>query len=143
MKKPLHKIQVSQFVKAKREKVFQAWTNPELIKKWSCPEGLKIGAVEADIKVGGRYRTEMRGDEGLFTAIGVYQQIIPNEKIVYTHGWEGPDYTETLVTVEFKEKDGGTEVILTHDRLKSEESAKGHEEGWISTLKNLSRNLFL
>jgi uncharacterized protein YndB with AHSA1/START domain len=141
MKKEEFRVQVVKFVNAKRDKVFDAWTKPELMKRWSCPADLTIGAIEADVRLGGRFRTEMIGRDEVHTATGVYEKVTTNEKLVFTHGWEGPDRIETLVTVEFRDKDGGTEITVTHERLKDANSAKGHEQGWISTLENLAKKM--
>lgn len=139
MKKPSYSLRVSEFIKSPRAKVFKAWVDPDLMKKWFCPEGLRPGKVEADIRVGGKFRGEMIAPDATYTAMGTYQEIIPNEKIVFSHGWEGEEYHETQVTILFKDKDGGTEIILTHEGLLSKESAKGHEEGWRSTLQNWAK----
>ncbi|WP_165782628.1 SRPBCC family protein [Leptospira neocaledonica] len=137
MKTAEYKLQVSKFIKAKREKVFEAWIQPEIMKKWGCPKELKIGEIQMDFRVGGKFRTSMLGNEDVYIATGIYQEIILNEKLVFTHGWEGPQREETLVTVIFEDKNGGTEIILTHEKLSSESSMEGHKEGWISTLENL------
>ncbi|PJZ26447.1 hypothetical protein CH352_07720 [Leptospira hartskeerlii] len=137
MKTAEYKLQISKFIKAKREKVFEAWVKPEIMKKWGCPKELKIGEIQMDFKVGGKFRTSMLGNGDVYIARGIYQEIILNEKLVFTHGWEGPDQGNTLVTVIFKDKNEGTEVILTHERLPNESSMEGHKEGWISTLDNL------
>lgn len=102
-----------------------------------CPKELKIGDIQMDFKVGGRYRTSMLGNGEVYTATCIYQEIVLNEKLIFTHGWEGPDQGNTLVTVIFQDKGEGTEVILTHEKLPNEDSMEGHKEGWISTLENL------
>lgn len=137
MKTAEYKLQVSKFIKAKRDKVFEAWVQPEIMKKWGCPKELKIGEIQLDFRVGGKFRTSMLGNGDVYIATGIYQEIILNEKLVFTHGWEGPDQANTLVTVVFKDKGEGTEVVLTHERLANESSMEGHKEGWISTLDNL------
>ncbi|TGL36790.1 hypothetical protein EHQ52_02620 [Leptospira koniambonensis] len=137
MKTAEYKLQISKFIKAKREKVFEAWVNPEIMKRWGCPKELKIGEIQMDFRVGGKFRTSMLGNGDVYIATGVYQEIVLNEKLSFTHGWEGPDQGHTLVTVIFRDKEDGTEVILTHEKLPSEGSMEGHKEGWISTLENL------
>jgi uncharacterized protein YndB with AHSA1/START domain len=131
-----YRVRVSEFIEANQKRVFEAWTDPAQMKKWFCPEGLRTGSYEADVRINGKFRAEMIGAEGTFTAIGVYKEIIPYEKLVFTHSWEGPDWQETLVTVEFHKKDGGTEVTVTHEKLPSADSAKGHEQGWEGTLQH-------
>ncbi|GBF38522.1 SRPBCC family protein [Leptospira johnsonii] len=137
MKATDYKLEISQFIKANRTRVFEAWIRPELMKKWGCPKELTIGEIKMDFRVGGKYRTIMLRDEEEYIACGEYKEIIINEKLVFTHGWEGPEREETLVTVIFEDKDGGTEILLTHEKLSNESSMKGHREGWISTLQNL------
>jgi uncharacterized protein YndB with AHSA1/START domain len=134
------RIRVTQQINASPEKVFEAWTQPALMKKWFCPKNLRPGVTESDVRVDGKYRGSMINDqEGeTYTATGEYREVVPGKRLVFTHGWEGPDRVETLVTVEFKSKNGGTEVVLVHERLENEESAKGHQAGWLSTLENLA-----
>lgn len=75
------------------------------------------------------------------TTTGVYKEILPPQRLVFTWGWEGPDREETEVTIELKEKDGGTELTLTHARFASTESRDKHQHGWDGCLDNLSRFL--
>jgi len=78
---------------------------------------------------------------GTFTAYGTYTEIVDGEKLVFTHHWDEGDRRETLVTVTFADKNGGTEVTLVHSGLASAEAVKGHGEGWTSTLNNLAKYL--
>jgi uncharacterized protein YndB with AHSA1/START domain len=141
MKKAKTSLQVRKFIKAKRERVYAAWTDPELMKKWFAPGTMTVPAAEANAIEGGQYHIQMRKESGeLHTAYGEYQQIIPQQKLVFTWGWEGPNHYETLVTVEFNDKDGGTEVILTHERFKDAEDARHHTEGWQGCLESLEKH---
>lgn len=135
-------LQVSRFFKAGREEVFQAWINPEIMKKWFCPQDLTVASVKADARVGGKYSISMKDDsrDKIFTTFGTYKEIIPGQKLVFTWEWEEPDQAESVVTVEFKEKNGGTEVVLTHERFVDMEGENGHKEGWTSALVNLEEN---
>lgn len=68
----------------------------------------------------------------------------PPEKLVYTWEWESGDFAsmgETLVTVEFRDQDGSTELILTHERFPDEEKRDHHGWGWNSTLDCLVKLL--
>jgi uncharacterized protein YndB with AHSA1/START domain len=125
-------------IPAKPEKVFEAWTHQEAM-SWYCPENMTVIAAEADVKVRGKYRVSMRADTGkVYTFDGIYEEIVPNRKLVFTHQWEASDPVETHVTVEFAEANGGTEITIKHDGIATEEQAKGHEAGWTSTLRNLA-----
>ena len=92
-------LEVRRTVAASRETVFQAWTDPEMLKKWwRVDAGWSTPIAEVDLRVGGAYR-----------------EVTPPEKLVFTWIWEGPEAAEeTLVTVEFLDQGDHTEVILTH-----------------------------
>jgi uncharacterized protein YndB with AHSA1/START domain len=134
-----HRLRVTQYIRAKPEKVFEAWTTPALMKRWFCPENLKPGVVEADVRPGGKFKGSMVGPDETFTATGIYKEIIPGRKLVFTHGWESAEEAPTLVTVEFLPKDGGTEIILTQEGFADADETEGHREGWISTLEHLQK----
>ena len=135
-------LQVSQFIKAKKDRVFKAWTDVNAVMQWFCPTNMTVPFAEIDAREGGNYRIQMKNkDDETFTTYGVYQEIRNNEKLVFTWGWEGPDREETLVTVEFFEKDEGTEVILTHSRFTDSEMADKHQQGWNSCLDNLNNKI--
>jgi uncharacterized protein YndB with AHSA1/START domain len=135
-------LRVSRVIQADPETLFSAWTEPDRLMHWSCPEGSTVTDARVDLSVGGSYRIRMRGSEDdIHTAVGVYREITRPHRLVYTWDWEEEDYAmgETLVTVEFKEVEGGTEVVLTHDRFPSPDAKTSHEQGWSSCLNRLER----
>ncbi len=138
-------LQIKRIIKAKRHEVFDAWTKPELIKKWYAPGAMVVPNASVDLKVGGEYRVEMMGDMGGEvvnpTAGGTYEQIIPNELISFTWGWIGDPTPQTLVTVTFKDVDGGTEITLTHERFADVAARDKHQHGWMGCLENLIKYL--
>jgi CubicO group peptidase (beta-lactamase class C family) len=75
------------------------------------------------------------------TTVGVYREIIPNEKLVFTWGWEGPERHETLVTIELSDRDGGTELVLLHERFADQAAADHHGQGWRGCLENLATRI--
>ena len=141
-----HTLQIKRTFAATREKVFRAWTNPEEVKKWFGPEGYATPSVEIELRTGGKYRFGMKKlpDGELFYLSGVFREVKPSEKLVYTWQWEGgegPQAGETLVTVEFRTLGSSTEVILTHEFFPTDEARKGHEMGWGSCLDGLAKIL--
>ncbi len=68
---------------------------------------------------------------------GEYLEVNEPNKLVYTWSWENGLATDTLVSVEFREADNGTEIELTHRRLPSEEIRSRHEQGWGGSLNRL------
>jgi len=132
-------LQVKRMVKAKRQRVFDAWTKPELMHLWFAPGTMTAPHASTDLRVGGAHRVEINGDADVtHVASGVYQEIVPNELLRFTWGWQGGLEAQSVVTVEFKDADGGTEVILTHERLPDVEWWDKHQHGWIGCLENLA-----
>jgi uncharacterized protein YndB with AHSA1/START domain len=136
-----HSLTVKKLIRASRDRVFAAWTKPELMRKWFFPEGMGLVSSEADVRVGGQFRAAMSDGSQTYTALGTYREIEVGRKLVFSHSWLERDPLETEVTVEFTDQDGGTLVTVTHEGLGSEASAKGHEGGWLGTLENLAKFL--
>jgi uncharacterized protein YndB with AHSA1/START domain len=133
-------LRVSRIIAAPPERVFEAWTTPEQIKEWSAPEGITVADAAVDLTVGGRYHIHMVSPEGPeYNARGVYREIDPPNRLSYTWRWdeEEHDVGETLVTVEFLDAGGSTEVIITHEQFPTAEAKDGHEQGWTSCLNRL------
>ena len=132
-------LTVSRRYRATRERVFDAWTEPEIMKQWFSPEGVTNPAIDVDLRVGGAYRVEMlTPDERRPVAVGTYQEITRPERLVFTWAWENEadeaHTGQTRVTVEFLEHGDETEVVVTHTGFANEEGCKGHEDGWGSSL---------
>ena len=136
-------LTVKRRLNAPPAKVFAAWTDPEKIKRWMGPGEIVAVRVAADARVGGRYRIEMRRPSGEAHNVGgVYREIVPNEKLVFTWSWDAapPDEPhESLVTVLLKPDGSGTLLTLIHERLFDEESRAGHEGGWNGALDKLEK----
>lgn len=135
-------LQIKRTFAAPRERVFRAWTDPEELKKWWGPPGYATPSAEVDLRVGGKYRFGMRKlpDGEMFYLSGTYREVRPPEKLVYTWRWEAkPEYGETLVTVEFHDRGGSTEVVLTHELFPDEKARGEHERGWGGCLDKLAK----
>lgn len=127
---------------ASPQTVYEVWTNPELA-QFLCPQGMTVADVALDVRVGGTYRIDMRTPENeAFVAYGTYRDVQPGRRLSMTWTWEenSPEEEhETLLTIEFNPHGSGTELILTHERLSSEDSRRNHEHGWNSMLDKLHR----
>lgn len=95
--------------------VFDAWTKPELVKRWWAPKsrGVSVVGCDADVRVGGTYRYVLRpanGDEIAFS--GKYTEVTPHSRLVYTQIFEPmADAGEVIITVTFDEHDGKTRLV--------------------------------
>jgi len=101
--------------------VFEAWTKPELLKRWWVPKssGMSLLSCEADVRVGGRYRFELGLDASKSMAFfGRYLEVIPNSRLVWTN--EESDQG-SVTTVTFEEK-GGKTLLVLHELYPSKEA---------------------
>ncbi len=98
---------------APKHMVYQAWTTPELIKRWWSGERGEVTSVEVDLRVGGRWRYVMMANEGFEVAFhGEYREIVPNERLVSTEVFEGMPDGEALDTLTLTEEDGRTTLTV-------------------------------
>lgn len=135
-------LRLTRTIKASPARVFEAWTTPEQMRQWSCPEGLNLADVQIDLRVGGPFLLDMEDPEGgHHTAFGEYREIDPPHRLVYTWDWkqEGDRMGETLITVEFQASGEHTEVVMTHEKMPTIEMRDSHNEGWTSCLNRLER----
>jgi uncharacterized protein YndB with AHSA1/START domain len=126
--------------------LFEAWTKPEHLKQWWGCEGSSIPHCDIDLRVGGSWSLTMRmadGSEHPFH--GIYHEILPPHRLVYTECYEMPQFRspEWLTTVTFDETQATT--VVTHTiQHKSRETRDGHlqagmQEGMIQALTRLNQ----
>lgn len=104
---------------APKHLVFKAWTTPELVKRWWHAKRGEVTIAEIDLRVGGKWRYVMIGDDGFEVGFhGEYQEVVPNERLVSTEIYEGlPEGVSeeeggTVNTATFTEADGRTTVTI-------------------------------
>ena len=127
---------------ASPEKVYAAWTDPQKLIRWFGPPTVVPETVKAeiDLRVGGRYRISFTAQDGeYFEAGGLYREVVPNERLVFTWAWHSTPERESLVTVALKSDGDGTLLTLHHEQLFDEAARDGHESGWIGTLDKLEK----
>ena len=98
--------------------VFEAWTKPELFRRWWAPKsmGMSLRSCEMDVRVGGKYRLEFEPDAMAF--FGTYLEVTPHSRLVWTNE-ESDDAVVTTVT--FEEQDGKT-LLAMHELYPSKEA---------------------
>lgn len=131
---------------APRERVFRAWTEPAALKRWfRAADGHTTPVAEVDLRVGGRYRLGMQPPDSdtVLVVGGIYQEVLPPARLVFTWRWEGADAgePETLVTVEFHERGAMTDVELIHEQFAGVAQRDQHAQGWQGCLDGLARTL--
>lgn len=136
-------LEIKRLIKAPRERVFDAWTTPSDIVKWFGSTECRTLSAHVDLRVGGEYRFRVDSGAcgGAMEVSGVYREIERPSRLVYTWSLSNPKLgvSETLVTVDFANVNGATEVRLRHERLPTAEQRDSHNHGWIGSFDKLEK----
>jgi uncharacterized protein YndB with AHSA1/START domain len=122
--------------------LFALWSKPEHVKRWIGPSNFVCREAEIDFRVGGAYRVLIASPEhGEISFSGVYREIIPDRRLVFTFAWDndGPSAgAETLVTITFEEHRGKTVQTFHQRPFKTVESRDSHVGGWTEAFDKLA-----
>ena len=133
-------LTIKRRINAPPAKVYQAWTDPQKMMRWYAPADAETLRAEADARVGGRFRVLMRTADGEEHDVsGVYREVVPDEKLVFTWQWRSKPEWESLVTVTLKRDGDATILTLTHEQLPDEAERDGHRIGWTGAIDKLAQ----
>ena len=122
------------------EKVYAAWAQPANLMQWFGPDSGAVTRAELDLRVGGRYTIVFHTEDGEEHHVsGLYREVAPNEKLVFTWAWRSTPERESLVTVQIRPDGDGTMLTLIHEQFFDEPARDRHREGWTSSLDKLER----
>src|SRR5206468_8096526 len=114
---PRASLHVTRTIGARPEDVYRAWAEPDRLRRWCAPEGYEVLGVDLDPRVGGAYSIVMKHpDEAIVCVVGSLLAIEPGRRLAYTCAREGTemDAGHTRVNVDFRERGGATDVVVTH-----------------------------
>jgi uncharacterized protein YndB with AHSA1/START domain len=146
-------VRLQRVIPAPPEKVYRAWLEPALLRRWLNPGDIITTRAEVDERVGGHYRIWQAGPDG---ASGGFEaellELVPNKRIVFKWAFVGPDRLagpsgDSLLTVTFDDAPGGGTVLtLLHERLDGlyaamPEVAANVGPGWGNVLDKLAATL--
>jgi len=132
-------LSLTRLIDAPREKVYRAWTDPELLKQWFAPSPWTTPRVELDVRPGGCNVIFMRGPDGQeFPNRGIYLEVVKNERLVFTDayadGWEPSQKPFMTVILTFEEHAGKTRYTarVRHWTVADRETHEkmGFHAGW-------------
>jgi uncharacterized protein YndB with AHSA1/START domain len=131
---------------APRRLVFEAWTKPKHLMRWYGCSGSKLSVCEIDLRLGGTYRFVLQASDGnRYPTSGVYREIVPHERLVYTERFDGDLNREALITLALEERDGKT-TMTSMARYQTAEDLNtmikfGVEKGTGESLDRLAEHL--
>ncbi|HZB50214.1 MAG TPA: SRPBCC domain-containing protein [Mycobacteriales bacterium] len=142
---PDRQFTLTRVVDAPRPVVWRLWTDPAELAHWFHPRGLRTPpeSVQVDLREGGRYAYTMVAEDGTGATPtgGVYLEVVPPERLVFT--WGGPDASggdEVVVAVTLAERGGKTEVALTVRGVAGHPGDGFVHDGWSEALDNLAEH---
>ncbi len=125
---------------ASQRRLFEAWCRPELMAQWFFPAPGWRADVAAEVRVQGRYRVAMHDPAGgVHVQEGVYREIQPTSRLVFSWTCAELGVTDSVVSIEFVDRGDVTELVLTHELPDEPNVLREHEGGWNGCLASLAR----
>ena len=139
------RIEIVRVIRASRQRVFDAWTRPEMIRQWFGAGTMKVVELDADAQVDGGYSITAVGspapgvEEKTSKVSGRYTRVEPYDVLAFTWNANFAPGEESLVTLSFRDVAGGTEMTLLQEGFTQESTRDSHIHGWTSALDKLQR----
>jgi len=138
-------VKQTRLIRANRQAVYDAWTQPEIIMKWWGPADAVCTAAELDVREGGAtsltievlpHAVRPPGMPRSFTVRGVYTEIVPGERLQFTMKASWNQGEPSLVTVILRDVNGGTELTILHEKI-SADKVSAYDAGWTQVFDKL------
>ena len=138
-----HVVRIARTFAASAEEVFDAWTSPEVMRRWlHCAPDWGTPEAEVDLRVGGTVRVVMRRPNGTeVEAQGEYAIIDRPNRLVMTWSFDDDPSNEQLIELSFSESEGSSTVLLVNSRISTDERRDAQHVGWHGCLDELEREL--
>jgi uncharacterized protein YndB with AHSA1/START domain len=138
-----HVVRLERTFASSAEDVFDAWTSPEVMRRWfHCASDWDTPVAEVNLQVGGKVRVVMRRPDGTEAEMsGEFTRIDRPRKLVMTWTFYDDPSDEQLLELSFSESEGSTTVLLVNSRISTDERRDGQGWGWRGCLSELERLL--
>lgn len=139
-------LTITRVFDAPRPLVFDAFVDPRQALQWMGPRDHPATHMEADVRPGGAWRACLRATDGgreLWQG-GVYREVVPGERLVFTFAWDEDDGgrgPETLVTVTFADQGDKTLMTFRQGVFNTKANCDGHRIGWNSAFDRLAEHI--
>jgi uncharacterized protein YndB with AHSA1/START domain len=139
-------LTITRVFDAPRALVFEAFVDREHALKWMGPRDYPVTHVEGDVRPGGKWRARLSAADGsreLWQG-GIYREVVPPERLVFTFAWDDDDGgqgPETLVTITFADQGAKTLMTFRQGVFDTRENCDGHRMGWNSAFDRLAEHV--
>ena len=136
-------VRIERTFAASAEDVFDAWTSPEVMRRWfHCAPDWGTPEAEVDLRVGGKVAVVMRRPDGTDVAAqGEYTLIDRPHRLVMTWTFDDDPSNEQLIELSFSESEGSTTVLMVNGGVSTDERRDAQDEGWHGCFDQLERAL--
>ena len=132
-------LTIRRHIKAPPARIFAAWTEPAQLARWFGSTGSEVKSAALDARAGHRYNIVFSAADGEEHGVGgIYREVVPNKKLVFTWAWRSTPERESLVTLTFEPESGGTLFTLLHEQFFDEAARDRHREGWGGFIEKLA-----
>jgi uncharacterized protein YndB with AHSA1/START domain len=134
-------VRIERTFAASAEDVFDAWTSPEVMRRWlHCGPDWETPVAEVDLRVGGKVRVVMRRPDGREAgARGEYTVIDRPHRLVMIWTFDEDPSNEQLIELSFSESQGSTTVLMVNSGISTDQRRVSQDEGWRGCLDQLER----
>jgi len=139
-----HELRIERTFDASAEEVFDAWTSPEVMRRWfHAFEDWKTPVAEVDLRVGGQVRVAMRAPDGRDSRMGGEYRVIerPHRLVMTWTFFDDEPGNEQLIELTFSESEGSTTVVMVNSRISTDERVDSQNTGWNGCFTELQRAL--
>lgn len=143
-KKPEFELILDRVIDAPIQRVWEAWADPEQLAKWFAPKPYTLSVEKMELRAGGAFAMAMHSPDGATHAFsGVYQEVVPRSRIVWTGEFPGDPAGNIRTEVTF-ESQGQRTKITAHQTFAvltpvNEQATRGARQGWTMTLDQLAQ----
>jgi uncharacterized protein YndB with AHSA1/START domain len=136
-------VRIERTFDAPAQEVFDAWTSPEVMRRWlHCAPDWETPVAEVDLQVGGQVRVVMRQPDGTEAGMrGEYVVIDPPHRLVMNWTFDDDPSNQQLVELSFVESEGSTTVVMVNSRISTDQRRDSQDRGWRGCLDQLARLL--
>jgi uncharacterized protein YndB with AHSA1/START domain len=140
---PGYVVRIERTFDAPAEAVFDAWTSPEVMRRWfHVAPDWETPAAEVDLRVGGTVRVVMRRPDGTEVgAGGEYTEIDRPRRLVMTWSFSDEPSNRQLIELSFSESEGSTKVVMINSGISTDERRDAQDWGWQGCFGELERVL--
>jgi uncharacterized protein YndB with AHSA1/START domain len=138
-----HALHIERTFAAPAEEVFDAWTDPEVMRRWfHVAPDWETPEAEVDLRVGGKVHVVMRRPDGSeVEARGEVTLIDRPHRLVMTWTFDDDPFNEQLIELSFSDSEGSTTVVMVNSGISTDERRDAQDEGWNGCLDELDRAL--